>query len=128
MKVLEDCFDLTMGQSPPGSTYDEMEKTGLSFRATRTSDTGIQKTDDTALHLLGSLVPMKRLLAFRAPVGAINMAWEKCCIGRGITALCHNSGSHSFTYYSALALQKKIQQYEQTGAVFGTITKNQLKP
>ena len=127
VKALGDCFDLTMGQSPPGSTYNENGE-GLPF---------FQGNAD-----FGHRYPKKRryctaptrfasanktLVSVRAPVGAINMAWEKCCIGRGIAALCHNSGSHSFTYYSALALQKKIQQYEHTGTVFGAITKSQFE-
>ena len=55
------------------------------------------------------------------------MAWEECCIGRGVAALRHNSGSTSFTYYSVWALQEDIQQYEHTGTVFGAITKSQFE-
>ena len=55
------------------------------------------------------------------------MGWEECCIGRGVAALRHISGSASFTYYAAWALQKEIQQFEHTGTVFGAITKKQFE-
>ena len=127
VKPLRDCFKLTMGQSPPGSTYND-DGEGLPFfqgnadfgtrypekRRYCTEPTRIAHPDDT-------------LVSVRAPVGAINMAWEECCIGRGVAALRHNSGSSSFTYYSACWLQEEIQQYEHTGTVFGAINKSQFE-
>lgn len=127
VKGLRDCYNLTMGQSPPGSTYNDNGE-GLPFfqgnadfrfrypdkRRYCTAPTRIARPDDT-------------LVSVRAPVGAINMAWEECCIGRGVAALRHSSGSTSFTYYSVWALQEEIQQYEHTGTVFGAITKRQFE-
>ena len=55
------------------------------------------------------------------------MAWEHCCIGRGLSALRHNSGSRSFTYYAAQALQPRLIAYEHTGTVFGAINKRQFE-
>lgn len=120
------CFKLIMGQSPPGDTYNDLGD-GLPFFQGRTdfgfrfpenrkycnSPTRIAEANDT-------------LVSVRAPVGDINMAWEKCCIGRGIGSLRHKSGSKSFTYYSAWAIQKELFNYEHTGTVFGSITKIQF--
>ena len=122
-----DCFHLTMGQSPPGRTYND-EGEGLPFfqgcsdfgfryptnRRFCTAPTRIAESEDT-------------LVSVRAPVGDINKAWERCCIGRGLAALKHKSGSPSFTYYSVWAIQREIQQYEHTGTVFGAINKEQFK-
>lgn len=122
-----ECFHLTMGQSPPGSTYND-DGDGLPFFQGRTdfgfrypesrkycsAPTRIAQTDDT-------------LISVRAPVGDINMAWAKCCVGRGVAALRHMSGSVSFTYYSAWAIQQELQQYEHTGTVFGAINKKQFE-
>ena len=122
-----ECFHLTMGQSPPGSTYND-EGDGLPFFQGRTdfgfrypknrryctAPTRIANCDDT-------------LVSVRAPVGDINMAWEKCCVGRGVAALRHKSRARSFTYYSASAIQKDLKQYEQTGTVFGAINKKQFE-
>ena len=46
---------------------------------------------------------------------------------RGVAALRHISGSTSFTYYSAWALQDDIQEYEHTGTVFGAINKKEFE-
>ncbi len=116
-----------MGQSPPGSTYNDDRK-GLPFFQGRTdfrfrypenrkyctAPTRIAERDDT-------------LVSVRAPVGDINMAWEKCCAGRGVAALRHASGSRSFTYYSAWTIQQQLKQYEHTGTVFGAINKKQFE-
>ena len=127
MKALGECYDLTMGQSPPGSTYNENGKGTPFFQGN--ADFGFRYPEQrrycTAPNRMAR--PDDTLVSVRAPVGAINMAWEKCCIGRGVAALRHNSGSISFTYYSAWALQEEIQQYEHTGTVFGAITKRQFE-
>ena len=127
VKALGECFNLTMGQSPPGSTYNE-QGDGLPFfqgnadfgfryperRKYCTAPTRIARPDDT-------------LVSVRAPVGEINMAWEQCCIGRGVSALRHKSGSRSFTYYCLRALQPTLVEYEHSGTVFGAINKRQFE-
>ena len=127
VKALGDCFELTMGQSPPGSTYND-DGDGMPFfqgstdfqfrypdkRRFCTAPTRIAEPDDT-------------LVSVRAPVGDINMAWERSCIGRGVAALRHKSGSRSFTYYSVWAMQRELQQYEHTGTVFGAINRKQFQ-
>lgn len=121
-----DFFDLTMGQSPPGDTYNE-NGDGLPFFQGRAdfdfrypnnrrycvAPKRLAKADDT-------------LVSVRAPVGTINMAWERCCIGRGLAALRHKSGSASFTYYALKAMQGEIEMYEDNGTVFGSIGKQQF--
>ena len=125
-RKIGDAFNLTMGQSPPGNTYNDDDE-GLSFfqgstdfgfrypteRRYCTAPKRIANSDDT-------------LVSVRAPVGAINMAWEQCCIGRGLAALRHKSGSASYTYYAVMSIQGELQQYEHTGTVFGAINKGQF--
>ncbi|MCD6297618.1 MAG: restriction endonuclease subunit S [Deltaproteobacteria bacterium] len=120
-------FDLTMGQSPPGSTYNE-EGEGLPFfqgrrdfgfrypsnRVYCTAPTRIAHAGDT-------------LVSVRAPVGDINMAYETCCVGRGVAAVRHKSGSRSYTYYAMLALGERFKSYEAEGTVFGAINKKQFQ-
>ena len=127
VRPLANCFNLTMGQSPLGSTYND-DGDGLPFfqgcsdfgfrypenRRFCTAPTRIAHSDDT-------------LVSVRAPVGEINMAWEKCCIGRGVAALRHKSGSSSFTYYATQVLQPQLRQYEETGTVFGSINRKQFE-
>ena len=127
VRRLGECYNLTMGQSPPGKTYNDdgegmpffQGRTDFEFRypANRrycTAPKRLAEAHDT-------------LVSVRAPVGDINMAWEKCCIGRGVSALRHKSGSVSYTYCSMRALQPALREYEQTGTVFGAINKNQFE-
>ena len=124
---LEECFALIMGQSPPGNTYNDHGE-GLPFFQGRT-DFGFRYpenrkfcTEPTRIARSGDT-----LVSVRAPVGDINMAWEKCCIGRGVAALRHKSDSISFTYYSVRSLQNSIGMYEHTGTVFGAINRKQFE-
>ena len=127
-------FNLTMGQSPPGSTYNEAGE-GLPFYQGRkdfgfryptrrvycNAPTRMAKKDDT-------------LVSVRAPVGDINMAEEKCCIGRGVAAIRHKTESRSYTYYAMQFLKEDFSLYEAEGTVFGAINKtgfqtlSQLRP
>ncbi|NLB68076.1 MAG: restriction endonuclease subunit S [Lentisphaerae bacterium] len=120
-------FNLTMGQSPPGDTYNDIGdglpffqgRTDFGFRYPKnriycTAPTRIANMEDT-------------LVSVRAPVGDINLAWERCCIGRGVAAIRHNFGARSFTYHAMRSLQPEINQYEHTGTVFGSINRKQFQ-
>ena len=124
---LGNCYNLTMGQSPPGNTYNERGE-GISFFQGRT-DFGFRYPANRRYCTAPTRFaePDDTLVSVRAPVGDINMAWEKCCIGRGLAALRHKSGSRTFTYYSALAIQDRFRDYEHTGTVFGSINKKQFE-
>lgn len=118
-----DEFHLTMGQSPPGTTYNESEK-GIPFyqgcadfqsrfpqrRVYCTAPTRLAKAGDT-------------LISVRAPVGAINMADEDCAIGRGVAAARHKSGSRSYTYQFMSRLKAVFARFDAEGTVFGSISK-----
>ena len=127
IKSLGECFSLTMGQSPPGNTYNDYSD-GLPFFQGRT-DFGFRFPENRKFSTAPTRIaqPEDTLVSVRAPVGDINMAWEQCCIGRGVAALRHKSGSSSFTYYSAWAVQDKIKMYEHTGTVFGAINRKQFE-
>lgn len=116
-------FNLTMGQSPPGETYNE-EGEGIPFfqgradfgfrypenRVYCTAPTRFAKAGDT-------------LVSVRAPVGDVNMAKEECAIGRGVAAVRHKTGSRSYTYYAMKSLEEDFGKFEAEGTVFGSINK-----
>ena len=112
-----------MGQSPPGSTYNETGE-GLPFYQGRT-DFGFRFptqrvfcTEPTRFANIGDT-----LISVRAPVGDINMAAERCCIGRGVAAARHKTGSRSYTYHFMQALKDVFCTFEADGTVFGSISK-----
>ena len=127
VKYLGESFKLTMGQSPPGSTYNEQGE-GLPFFQGR-SDFGFRYPENRKFCTTPTRIalPGDSLISVRAPVGDVNMAWEKCCIGRGVAAMRHKSDTTSFSYYSAWTIQAALREYEQTGTVFGAINKSQFE-
>jgi len=80
--IIDEVFNLIMGQSPPGETYNEIGE-GIAFYQGRT-DFGSRfpkpRIYCTAPTRFAN--PGDTLVSVRAPVGDINMAIEKCCIGR----------------------------------------------
>ena len=91
-KALGDAFRITMGQSPPGETYNQ-DGDGLPFYQGRT-DFGfrfprrrVYCTAPTRFAESGD-----SLVSVRAPVGDVNMAMEPCCVGRGVAAIRHPWG------------------------------------
>ncbi|WP_199857723.1 restriction endonuclease subunit S [Erythrobacter sp. EC-HK427] len=120
-------FNLTMGQSPPGDTYND-DGEGLPFFQGRT-DFGFRYPENRKYCDAPKRVAEAEdtLVSVRAPVGDINLAWEKSCVGRGVAAVRHKSGSASFTYYSAAALRSELEIYQHTGTVFGAINKKQFE-
>ena len=82
-----DIANITMGQSPDGSSYNEDGK-GIIFYQGST-DFGIRfpsvrmyTTAPTRFAKQGDI-----LMSVRAPVGTVNIANTNCCIGRGLSAI-----------------------------------------
>jgi type I restriction enzyme S subunit len=121
---VDDEFDLTMGQSPPGNTYNEagvgspfyQGRTDFEFRYPKrrvfcTAPTRVAKAGDT-------------LISVRPPVGDINIAAEDCVIGRGVAAARHKTGSRSYSYQFMRSLYEVFARFEAEGTVFGSINKS----
>lgn len=119
-------FDLKMGQSPPGSTYNE-HGDGLPFYQGR-KDFGFRFPSRRVFCSYPGHTASRgdTLVTVRAPVGALNMANEACCIGRGIAAVRHKTGARSYTYYSNVARSHTFALFESQGTVFGALTKQSL--
>lgn len=127
VSTLGEEFDVTMGQSPPGSTYNE-KKEGIPFFQGR-RDFGKRFPSERVYSTSPKRMAKKgdTLLSVRAPVGDSNIANSDCCIGRGLAAIRHKSGSSSFTYYSVQQLSSELLSYDSEGTVFGSINQKNLK-
>lgn len=121
--TVDEEFDVTMGQSPPGDTYN-VSKNGLPFFQGRT-DFGFRYPTNRMYCTSPKRLASKgdSLISVRAPVGDVNMAAEECCIGRGVSAARHKSGSRSYTYYAMRQLREHFAIYEGEGTVFGSINR-----
>lgn len=124
--TLGDVAGIVMGQSPTGSSYNE-EKNGVVFYQGR-AEFGwrfpIQRLFTTEPKRLAQKDDI--LMSVRAPVGDINIAYEDCCIGRGLSGLRSKCDSQSFLLYLMKSLHETFQMYNGTGTVFGSINKDSL--
>ena len=125
--TLGDTYNVVMGQSPKGDTYNEVKEGQLFFQGRaefgwRYPTPRLYTSSPKRVASKGDI-----LMSVRAPVGDLNIALEDCCIGRGLSALRHNSGSTSFTYYQLKSLQTQLDRFNGEGTVFGSINQKDLK-
>ena len=126
VSTIGDCYDVIMGQSPKGETYNE-NKQGMLFYQGRAEfgwrfpTPRLFTTEPKRIAEENSI-----LMSVRAPVGDINIALEKCCIGRGLAALQHKSKSLSFGLYQIQSIKPK-DLFNGEGTVFGSINQANLK-
>ncbi len=120
-------FNATMGQSPPGNTYNENGDGEPFFQGRR--DFGWRYPVNRVYCTQPKRMAKKgdTLLSVRAPVGDINKAVSDCCIGRGIAALRHKSRCEAYTYYSTMDLSRNFKSFDSEGTVFGSINQKDLK-
>lgn len=126
-RTLKDIAKITMGQSPDSSSYNK-EKDGLPF---------FQGNAD-----FGELYPNERiwcnepkkvaipgdiLISVRAPIGALNYAKEKSCIGRGLAAITIKNVVERNYIFHLLRARNKYLNSKGTGSTFKAIGKNVLE-
>lgn len=128
MKPLTEYCTLNMGQSPDSKTYNE-QGNGIPFYQ--------GNADFGEVHpktRVWCSAPVKIaedgdiLISVRAPIGAMNMSVERCCIGRGLAAITpiRERCDKQFLYY---ALQSKVDSLiaQGTGSTFKAISKKVLE-
>lgn len=124
--TLSDIAVITMGQSPSGSSYNE-DGVGEVFYQGR-AEFGFRfpkrrlfTTEPKRIAEAGDV-----LLSVRAPVGDLNIAYERCCIGRGLGAIHSKTGHSSFVLYTMFALRSQLDVFNGEGTVFGSINRDAL--
>lgn len=124
---LSEAAIVTMGSSPPGTSYNEdgvgvpfyqgVRDFGVRFPSRRVSTTApvrMAAKNDT-------------LLSVRAPVGRTNLANEELCLGRGVAGLRSRMGRPMTLFHQVRAARSAWAPYEAEGTVFGAINKSQLE-
>ena len=123
-KKLEDISNITMGQSPD-SDFVNTEKIGTPFlqgNAEFTNKYPIEKYWCTKPQKIAN--PTDILLSVRAPVGAINIANKKFCIGRGLSAISFNCNKLFGKYNLEFNLFQLIKKSQ--GSTFSSINKKDI--
>lgn len=124
--TLSDVAIVTMGQSPKGDTYNE-DGTGTVFFQGR-AEFGFR----FPTRRLYTTEPKRMaqsndaLMSVRAPVGDMNVAYEDCCIGRGLSAIRSKDGHQSYVFYTMFDLREQLDVFNGEGTVFGSINRDAL--
>ena len=124
--VLSDIAVITMGQSPKGDTYNEDGVGTVFFQGRgefgfRFPTRRLFTTDPKRMAQANDV-----LMSVRAPVGDLNVAYEPCCIGRGLGAIRSKDNHQSFVLYTVLSLREKLDMFNGEGTVFGSINRDAL--
>ena len=124
--TLSDIADITMGQSPSGSSYNEEGEGTIFFQGRaefgfRFPSIRLYTTEPKRMACANDI-----LMSVRAPVGDLNVAHTNCCIGRGLSAIHSKTGHPSFVLYTMFALKKQLNVFNGEGTVFGSINRNSL--
>ena len=124
--TLIDIANITMGQSPDGTSYNEIGEGVLFYQGS--TDFGMRFPSVRQYTTAPSRFAKKGdiLMSVRAPVGAVNIANNDCCIGRGLSALNSKIGSTTHLYYILNDLRIVFDQRNAVGTTFGSITKEDL--
>ena len=124
--TLSEVAHITMGVSPSGTSYNVSGEGYVFYQGRaefgyRFPHRNMFTTEPKRFAEEGDV-----LLSVRAPVGDVNVANERCCVGRGLAAI--SSKYHlSFILYLLKSLKSVFDQYNGEGTVFGSISKNTLE-
>lgn len=123
---LKDIANITMGQSPPGESYNENGNGEIFYQGC--TDFGSRfpsirqfTTEPSRFAKKGDI-----LLSVRAPVGTMNISINNCCIGRGLAALNSKDNCIPFLYEVLRNLKQIFDRRNTDGTTFGAITKDDL--
>ena len=124
--VLSDIAEIIMGQSPKGDTYNENGVGTVFFQGRgefgfRFPTRRLFTTDPKRMAQSNDI-----LISVRAPVGDLNVAYEPCCIGRGLGAIRSKDGHQSFVLYTVFSLREKLDMFNGEGTIFGSINRDAL--
>ena len=124
--ILSDIADITMGQSPSGSSYNEDGHGTIFFQGRaefsfRFPTIRLYTTEPKRMACANDT-----LMSVRAPVGDLNVAHTDCCIGRGLAAIHSKNNHQSFVLYTMFSLKKQLDVFNGEGTVFGSINRNSL--
>lgn len=124
---LKDISKVIAGQSPEGKYYNN-DGIGLPFYQGKKNFTKkyLGKPEKWTKKVTKEAIKGDILMSVRAPVGPVNIATEKVCIGRGLASIRVNKNIDLNYVYNYLVLnESKINGNE--GAVFNSINKKQIE-
>tara|TARA_R110002167_G_scaffold366428_1_gene596654 strand:+ start:4937 stop:6904 length:1968 start_codon:yes stop_codon:yes gene_type:complete len=128
LKKLNDFALINMGQSPRSSSVSSISKNGLPFYQGKTEFGDLFPTPKKWCSE-PKKVAIKNdiLISVRAPVGPTNIAQEKSCIGRGLTAITAiGDTNHKYLLIVLRALESQVSDLG-VGTTFAAIAQKDLQ-
>jgi type I restriction enzyme, S subunit len=121
---LAELVEVTMGQSPPGSSYSENPEVGLLLVqgmggfGDRYPTSKVYTSAATKRARAGTT-----LMTVRAPVGAVNVARTAVCLGRGVAGI--DSEHRAFSEFLMRSLKDRWAS-EEAGTIFPAVNRRQI--
>lgn len=110
---INDMVDTIWGSSPDSETYND-NGNGLPFYQGKTEFGDVYINDATVFCSKPIKVAYQNdiLMSVRAPVGSVNIAKEKCCIGRGLASIVPKEGiaERLFVFHALRILEDEISR------------------
>ena len=121
--TLKEIADIIMGTSPSGSSYNtegigDVFYQGRAEFGFRFPKRNMYTTEAKRFAEVDTV-----LVSVRAPVGDINVAEERCCIGRGLASVKSKNDYNSYILYLMQSLKNVFDRFNGEGTVFGSINK-----
>lgn len=122
---INNLVDTVWGSSPDSKTYNDIGE-GMPFYQGKT-EFGDLYINAPVTYCTAPIKMAKAnaiLMSVRAPVGAVNIATQDCCIGRGLASITPKEGKSTtmFVYYALKYMEADIDRLG-TGSTFKAINK-----
>ena len=123
---LKEIADITMGQSPKGTSYNNIGN-GVPFLQGNKTFGRLYPSIDTWTSEPNKIGKKNSILmSVRAPVGDLNIANQDICIGRGLCSIEMKNGNNQYLFYVLMNSINQIKN-KSTGTVFDSINRKELE-
>lgn len=128
MKELDEVAHINLGQSPKGEYYNKDGDGPHFLQGSKNFGIKYPELDRFCSKPKREADKGDVLISVRAPVGPVNVAPERVCIGRGVTALRMNEGDNDYLYYYLKNFNEKNKWSQYAGGTtFNSINKSDLQ-
>ena len=121
--TLNEIANVTMGTSPSGTSYNTEGQGDVFYQGRAEFGFRFPKRNMYTTEAKRFAEVDSVLVSVRAPVGDINVAEERCCIGRGLASVKSKTNNNSYILYLMHSLKPVFDRFNGEGTVFGSINK-----
>lgn len=123
---LKEFVDIELGNSPKSEYYNEKGEGLPFFQGSKNFGMHYPDVEKWCTSPNKTAEEGDILISIRAPVGDLNKAQFKCCIGRGVTGLSMKNHRNEFLYYFLKTNSHRWEQYA-SGTTFNSINKGNIE-